>query len=126
MAKTYEPIATYTLPSNQANYTFTSIPATYTDLVLVAAGQVSSAVSIACQVNGDTANNYSVTELYGDGSSAGSTRNSSNAQVTIASIVAQINSGNQWISTLHFMNYANTTTNKTILANTSAPATIVN
>lgn len=123
---TYTPIATYTAPSNQADYTFTSIPSTYTDLVLVVAGQVSSNVSLALRINGDTATNYSTTELYGDGTNKGSTRATSDSQITVASIVAQINTGNQWVSTLHFMNYANTTTNKTVLMRTSAPATIVN
>jgi len=123
---TYSTIATTTLGSNQANYTFTSIPSTYTDLILVVAGQVSSNVSLAFQVNGDTGTNYSCTEIFGDGSTASSFRSSNNAQVTVASIGAQINSGSQWVSTLHFQNYSNTTTNKTILGRTSAAATGVN
>jgi hypothetical protein len=123
---TYSTIATTTLGSNQANYTFSSIPSTYTDLILVVAGQVSSNVSLAIQVNGDTGTNYSCTEIFGDGGTASSFRNSNNAQVTVASIGAQINSGSQWVSTLHFQNYSNTTTNKTILGRTSAAATGVN
>lgn len=35
MPATYEPIATYTAPSNVTGYTFSSIPSTYTDLKLV-------------------------------------------------------------------------------------------
>jgi hypothetical protein len=123
---TYTPIATTTLGSNTASYTFSSIPSIYTDLILVVAGQVSSNVSIACQVNGDTATNYSVTEIFGDGGTASSFRNSNNAQITVASIGAQINSGSQWVSTLHFQNYSNTTIYKTILGRTSAAATGVN
>jgi len=123
---TYEPIFTYTLPSNQANYTFSSIPSTYTDLILVVNGQVSSNVSLAIQINGDTGNSYSVTEMFGDGTTPSSFRQSNNAQITVASIGAQINSGSQWVSTLHFQNYSNSTTNKTILGRTSAAATGVN
>lgn len=126
---TYTPIATTTLGSNQASYTFTSISGSYTDLILVVSGQVSSNVSIACQVgNGsiDTGTNYSATEIFGDGTTASSFRNSNNAQITVASIGAQINSGSQWVSTLHFQNYSNSTTYKTILGRTSAPATGVN
>jgi hypothetical protein len=123
---TYTPIATTTLGSNTASYTFSSIPSTYTDLILVVAGQVSSNVSIACQVNGDTATSYSTTEIFGDGGTASSFRNSNNAQITVASIGAQINSGSQWVSTLHFQNYSNTTTYKTILGRTSAQGTGVN
>jgi hypothetical protein len=123
---TYEPIATNTLGSNTASHTFTSIPSTYTDLILVVAGQVSSNVSIACQVNGDTGTNYSTLEMFGDASTASSFNNSSNAQITVASIGAQIGSGSQWVSTLHFQNYANTTTYKNILGRTSATSTGVN
>jgi hypothetical protein len=121
---TYTPIYAQTLSSNAASVTFSNIPTAYTDLVLVVSGQVSSAVSLACQINGNTSTNYSATELYGDGSSAGSARNSSENQITVSSIVAQIASGSQWVSTLHFQNYSNATTYKTVLARTSAPGTI--
>jgi hypothetical protein len=123
---TYFPIATNTLGSNTASYTFTSIPSTYTDLILVVNGQVSSNVSIACQVNSDTGTNYSTIEMFGDASTASSFSNSSNAQITVASIGAQIGSGSQWVSTLHFQDYANTTTYKNILGRTSATSTGVN
>jgi len=121
---TYTPIYAQTLSSNAANVTFSNIPTTYTDLVLVVSGQVSSAVSLACQINGNTSTNYSATELYGDGTNAGSARNSAENQITVSSIVAQIASGSQWVSTLHFQNYSNATTYKTVLARTSAPGTI--
>ena len=124
--KTYKPIVTATLSSNAASYTFSSIPDSYTDLILIVNGQVSSAVTIACQVNGDTGSNYSCTEAYSDGTNNGSARSSNNAQISVASIVAQIGSGSQWLSTLHFQNYSNSTTFKTVISRTSATATIVN
>jgi hypothetical protein len=123
---TYEPIATNTLGSNTASYTFTSIPSTYTDLILVVNGQVSSNVTVACQVNGDTATNYSTTELFGDATAVSCFTNSNNAQIGIMGIGAQINSGSQWVSTLHFQNYSNSTTYKSVLGRTSATATGVN
>lgn len=123
---TYIALDKITLGSNTAFATFSSIPSTYTDLIVVVAGQVSSNVSLACQVNGDTGNNYSVTEIFGDGTTASSFRTTNNAQITVASIGAQINSGSQWVSTLHFQNYANTSTNKTIIGRTSAPGTGAN
>ena len=125
-AATYEPIATTTLGSNTASYTFSSIPSTYTDLVLVVNGQVSSSVTVSCQVNGDTATNYSTTELFGDGTTASSFRSSTNAQIAVMGIGAQVGSGTIWTSTLHFQNYSNTTTYKTVLGRTSASATGIN
>jgi hypothetical protein len=72
MAVTYEPIATTTLGAN-GNITFSSIPATYTDLriVFVSSGATVGAVTYM-RFNGDTATNYSFTGLYGDGSAEGS------------------------------------------------------
>lgn len=72
MATTYEPIATTTLGSAASSITFSSIPATYTDLriVLVTNG-VTSGVNAFCRFNSDSGTNYSFTSLYGIGSSAG-------------------------------------------------------
>lgn len=56
---TYEPIATTTFGSNTANYTFSSIPNTYKDLVLVGRCEMTGAGStVYCQLNGDTSSNY--------------------------------------------------------------------
>lgn len=74
MPATYEPIATTTLGSAQANITFSSIPATYTDLRLVMTGLVSGSASLNLQYNANTATNYSQTDLYGDGTSVASAR----------------------------------------------------
>lgn len=64
MALTYEPIATTTLGSNTADFTFSSIPSTYTDLVLIGEGAMTgSGNSVYCRVNGDTGSNYQ-TEIW--------------------------------------------------------------
>lgn len=75
MPSTYEPIATTTLGSAASSITFSSIPATYTDLriVLVTNG-VTSGVNAFCRFNSDTGTNYSFTSLYGEGTAAGSNR----------------------------------------------------
>jgi hypothetical protein len=75
MATTYEKIATTTLGSAAADITFTSIPATYTDLRIVWLGTATGGgVDFYLRFNSDTGTNYSGTYLYGDGSSAGSQR----------------------------------------------------
>jgi hypothetical protein len=111
---TYTPIATTTLGSAQANYTFTSIPSTYTDLVLVTSGSISSSADRGLQfrVNGDTGTNYSWTYLDGDGSTASSGRQtgdtSGNAGLASTSTIVT--------SIAQFLNYSNTTTFKTVLS----------
>lgn len=77
MASTYEPIATTTLSGN-GSISFTSIPATYTDLrlVLTALGSTNGATPYL-RFNSDSATNYSSTNIYGDGTSANSNANTS-------------------------------------------------
>jgi hypothetical protein len=77
MATTYDKIATTTLGSSNATITFSSIPATYTDLRLVIVGTSSGNANPELTFNGDNSGagtNYSRTALAGDGSSALSTR----------------------------------------------------
>jgi hypothetical protein len=60
-----------------ANISFSSIPATYTDLVLIISGRSDYAATISrakMQINAITTN-YSNTMAYGDGSSVSSTTN---------------------------------------------------
>jgi len=115
MAKTYEPIATQTLGSAAASVTFSSIPSTYTDLVLVIAGTVSvNGESIVAQYNGDTATNYSYTFLYGNGTSALSSRQSTKTAVGVSWNVG-FSSTEQCNATMQIQNYSNATTYKTSL-----------
>lgn len=85
MAATYEPIATTTLGSAASSITFSTIPATYTDLriAFVPAGG-SGANSVFVQFNSDTGTNYSRTALYGDGATATSARNTTQTRITYA------------------------------------------
>jgi hypothetical protein len=117
---TYSTIATTTLSSNAASYDFTSIPSTYTDLVLVSSAATTLAASdVIFRVgNGsvDTGTNYSTTWLYGTGSAAGSARQSSaNAGYFDYYGGASTTLGNN-VAIVHFMNYSNTSTYKTVLA----------
>ena len=116
---TYSTIATTTLGSAAASYTFTSIPSTYTDLVLIANGSTVSASNINLRVgNGsiDTGTNYSYTVLNGNGTSATSTRYSNQGQIQPSNEDAYWNATVAGAMVIHFQNYSNTTTNKTILS----------
>lgn len=77
MPNTYTLISSNVLTSSAASVTFSSIPSTYTDLVLrVSARSNESATTTTMKVtlNSDTGGNYSVTELRGNGSTAASAR----------------------------------------------------
>jgi len=110
---TYTPIASQTLSSAAASVTFSGIPQTYTDLVVIisAIKSGSNSSGIGWQANGDTGSNYSVTSMYGFSGGAGSDRGSN---ATFAS-VGRVGTS-QSTSILNFQNYSNTTTNKTCLA----------
>lgn len=79
MATTYEKIASTTLGSAASTITLSSIPATYTDLRIVLANAFTSYAldTVKIQFNGDTATNYSATQLMSDGASVSSSRQSS-------------------------------------------------
>lgn len=128
--KTYKPIATTTLGSAAASYTFSSIPSTYTDLVLVADSLVDGGggAQILIRVNGDTGTNYSRTVLDGSGSSATSTKDS-NISYFNTGFQAYMTTARGYNCIAQFMNYSNTSTNKTILvrcgnANTGVDASV--
>jgi hypothetical protein len=118
MPSTYEPIATTTLGSDTTTVTFSSIPQTYTDLVLIANAQStqtgSSINGLRGTFNSDTASNYSATYLYGDGSAAGSIIES-NLPIAQLGSMTQTSATYQSINIIHIMNYSNTTTYKTFL-----------
>lgn len=116
---TYEPIATQTISGSSAtNITFSSIPATYTDLVVVANLKIESTTSATVfQCNGDTASNYSYTTLYGNGTTAASSRATSASYGIVDFTGVPPTAANTFsVVILHFQNYANTSVNKTVLS----------
>ena len=119
---TYTPIATTTLGSAASSYTFTSIPSTYTDLVLVYSGIPTNSGShkdIRVNVgNGsiDTGSNYSYTYVGGNGSSASSGRGTSTAYISTYALAGTYGYAN---IIGHFQNYSNSTTYKTVLIRTA-------
>jgi len=68
---TYTALATVTLASTAASVTFSSIPATYRDLILIITAQrTGSPVNVGMRFNGDSGSNYSSVFMTGTGSSA--------------------------------------------------------
>ena len=81
MPATYDRIATTTLGSANSTITFSSIPATYTDLRWVLTlpnTALSSGNDIYVRYNSDSSSLYSATSLDGDGANATSVNNPNN------------------------------------------------
>jgi hypothetical protein len=116
MTSTYEKIATTTLGSAAASYTFSTIPGTYTDLVMIASlTSANDGAGLQFRFNSDSGSNYSNTFLEGSGSSATSSRESNQTSIQISFNVGN-NSTNPSASIISINNYSNSTTNKTLLA----------
>jgi hypothetical protein len=115
MPATYEPIATTTLGSAVSEITFSSIPQTYTDLVLELVGNVSASNYTKLTFNGVTTATYSMTNLYGSGSVAGSNRVITGLGLGYMQIHYLYTGSNQAPLRLNVMNYSNTTTFKSCL-----------
>jgi len=127
MASTYEKIATTTLGSAAASYTFSSIPSTYTDLILVSSilGVTGQSYSPRIQLNSDTGSNYSITYLYGTGSVAASGRGSDATFIYIGHLTGYLTTDNPMNIITQIQNYSNTTTNKTLLSRSNNTGTDV-
>lgn len=73
MALTYQLIAKTVLASNTLNVLFSSIPQTYTDLIIRLSARDSTGAAnydIRCQLNGSGGTAYSTVQMYGNGSGA--------------------------------------------------------
>jgi hypothetical protein len=117
MAVTYEKIQTTTLSASQASVTFSSIPSTYTDLVLVGSAKslLSGSDSIGIAVNGIGSGIYSRTYLEGNQTTATSGRQTAQIRIVSDYIMGTSGVADFGVYTWNFMDYANTATKKTVL-----------
>jgi hypothetical protein len=112
---TYSTIATTTLSSASSSVTFSSIPGTYTDLVIVTnPGSSSGSIDARLRFNTDTGTNYSLTVLRGSGTAASSFRISNQSFIDLNSL-ATIDTTIRQNTIINIMNYANSTTYKTLM-----------
>ena len=112
---TYTPISTQTLGSATAAVTLSSIPSTYTDLVLECVFGTTAGTDLQLQFNGDTATNYSSTRIVGNGTSGTSTNTTSLAYIQPRTPANQPTT----ITTtwrININSYANTTSYKTTIS----------
>jgi len=113
---TYTPLATVTLTSSASSVTFSSIPATYRDLVVVVAGSSSSNNSSPKEfrLNGDSGNNYSEVFAFGTSSGVGSDLYPNLSRAFMSRNVSIANPGAIFI--LNLMDYSITDKHKSFLA----------
>lgn len=112
MPATYDCIATTTLTSTASSVVFSSIPQTYTDLVVVFTGKNTTAnvaMTGEFDLNSDGGNNYSSTQLNMDNTTSRGTGNN-------GGYYGQLYRNSVSWAVVQFMNYSNSTTNKTWLS----------
>jgi len=110
---TYTPLATVTLGSTAASVTFSSIPATYRDLILVVNAGIPTEGVPRVRLNNDSGSNYSFVEAF----STGSIFSFSGTSQVFAKlgITGTGFTGNRFMCVAQFMDYSATDKHKTIL-----------
>lgn len=97
MANTYELISSYTATGSVSSIDFTSIPTTFTDLIVKVSGRAvatSSYPNVRVRFNGDTGANYEWRRLYADGTSATSDRNATDTGALVGLIAGSNETAN--------------------------------
>jgi hypothetical protein len=116
---TYVALSKQTVSVAAANITFSAIPATYTDLVLVLQGAMVANARVDIYVgNGtvDTGANYSNTSLFANGVATTTTSLRNPSTSSMQGMFDSVGTGtNQVNSITHFQNYANTSVRKTVM-----------
>jgi len=106
---TYTPLATVTLTSSASSVTFSNIPATYRDLILVSTITSSINTDILIRFNSDlNESNYPVVFMRGTGSAADSGTNNARIGFAFTGTSIQVNT--------QIMDYSATDKHKTILS----------
>jgi hypothetical protein len=114
---TYTPIYSTTLSSTASSLTFSNIPQTFTDLVIVQFANGSGAgQNSQYQFNGDSASNYSLNFIRYSGSSVDSARVTNQTKPQMDSFAQIASTANSYTGyKMQIMNYSNSTTYKSTL-----------
>jgi hypothetical protein len=112
MAVTYQKIASTVLTTTASTITFSSIPTTYTDIVVSAGGLTTRINDVLVRFNSDSGTNYGRNYLVGNGTGVEVSRSNSTAYIN-AGYFPTASTGFGY--NMHINSYANTTTFKNIL-----------
>lgn len=118
---TYSQISTTTVSSATSTVTLSSIPQTYTNLVLIINGTASTQTDLNYTFNGSSASNYSRTYLLGNGSSVITGRDSNGTYLPISFLDTS-----QTTCIVSFPQYSNITTFKTALERANNASSVAN
>jgi hypothetical protein len=114
---TYIALANTTLSGTAATITFSSIPATYRDLVVVLTGTATASVNANLYFNSDTtAANYKFVRMYGQGSGSGSSNTGDDIAYDFYTNLTMVR--------FNIMDYSATDKHKTVLTRWDTAANI--
>lgn len=113
---TYEAIATTSVSSSTATIALSSIPGTYTDLVLVITAKVSAGADIWIRVNNDSGNNYSYAEIDATATTVSASKAASQSNGLLTDWYGTPTTDNSHICICQFNNYSSTVHHKTMLS----------
>lgn len=116
---TYTLIGSTTLSSATGTVTFSSVPQTYTDLILVSYRQQASAARLFLRFNNDGTTLYSDTWLSGEGATPYSGRNTTTSAISAGGIWNGTTTSTWATNITHVMDYSNTTTFKSTITRDS-------
>lgn len=125
MAATYDQIASYTVSTAVDTVTFSALPQTFTDLIVISNFSLSGE-SLYVRFNSDTGSNYSATRIIGNGSSASSSRGSNQTAIVAWGAVSTNQASGRTTSVGQVLSYANTNVYKTALSEFSHAGQEVN
>ena len=121
MQSSYQSIATVTVGSGgSSDITFSSIPSTFTHLQVRCFNQTNRATiardSIKVRLNNDTASNYSLHSLYGDGATTGAYGTANTAFMEMGNTTSSAAANIFGIQIIDVLDYTNTNKYKTLRA----------
>jgi hypothetical protein len=112
---TYIPLANVTFGSATSSVTFSSIPGTYRDLVLIFVGSGSTNIAGRLRFNGDSSANYGLQRMNGNGSAAVA-ENLSSQTSGLVSVTPQATTTSALQMKIDIFDYARTDKHKTFLS----------
>jgi hypothetical protein len=124
---TYTPLANVTLGTATSSVSFSAIPASYRDLILVVTGRSTytpdGGESVSLRVNGDSGSNYPYVRMGGTGSGSGFSDAGTLARAFLASIRASESSNTSpGVAVIQIMDYSATDKHKSMLGRGSSLA----